>query len=44
MEKNRHLIEEKSVIELEPIASMDNIERYRDSSFNVKELFGIEGG
>jgi hypothetical protein len=41
--KHSKLLEEnnKSLTEIEPIASLDNMEHFRDSSFDFKGHFGI---
>ncbi len=41
VEKNKHLIKEKSLMESQPVVSMDNIEMFRDKSFDLKFL-GID--
>jgi hypothetical protein len=39
--KNSKILEEKTSSILEPIASLDNMERFRDAKFDMKAKFGI---
>lgn len=40
--KNSHLLAQKSISMREPpVANLDNMERFRDASFDMKSRFGI---
>lgn len=41
--KNAHLLKERSVSVMDqPVANLDNMERFRDASFDMKAKFGID--
>jgi DNA-binding SARP family transcriptional activator len=40
--KNSRLLEQRSISVMEPIASLDNMEKFRDASFDMKAHFGID--